>query len=180
MFEIILLLGVILLLPNLPGKLLWLALALLVVVPGMYAMYTGAPFVPTPKGTLKRMLDAAKIKKGETVYDLGCGDGRIVRAAAARGARAVGYEFSVPTFVYARLLTLFRRNAEIRYGDFWKRDLRDADVVFCYLLTDTMRTFRQKIWPQLKPGCRVVSHAFKMKEIEPAFAEKSVIVYIKK
>jgi SAM-dependent methyltransferase len=179
MFEIILLLAVILLLPNLPGKLLWLALALLFVVPGMYAMYTGAPFVPTPQRMLRRMLIAAHIRDGSKVYDLGCGDGRLVFAAAEEGADAVGYEFSVPTFVYAKLRSLFRKRVSIRYGDFWKRDYADADVIFCYLLTDTMQTFKRQIWPQLKPGCLVVSHAFKMKDVEPIQMEKGLIVYRK-
>lgn len=150
-----------------------------VVIPGTYATWKGAPFLPTPLPIVKRMIEAARLKKGERAYDLGCGDGRIVRAAAQVGARATGYELSVPTFVWGFFLTLATKNADIRFGNFWKKNVADADVIFCYLLTDTMGTFQRVIWPQLKPGTRVVSHTFRMKGVEPQHEDKDVIVYVK-
>ncbi len=137
------------------------------------------PFVPTFKRDLKTMMDLANIKKGDIVYDPGCGDGRLVFAAAKRGAKATGYEFSIPAFAYAWVHSFIHPGSTIRYGDLWKQNYRDADVIFCYLLTETMVPFKIIIWPQLKPGCRVVSNSFRMKEMTPEKTEKGVFLYIK-
>ncbi len=153
--------------------------AIALILPGVYAMKTGAPFVPTRERILRRMMDQAKIQPGQRVYDLGCGDGRFVFAAAAQGAEAVGFELSFPTWLVAKVRSLIHPGSSIRYGDFWKQDYRDADVVFCYLLTSTMQTFKDIIWPQLRPGCRVVSHAFMMKGVEPVKRDIDVVVYVK-
>lgn len=148
-------------------------------IPGLLVMRGAAPYVMTPKKTMRMMLDLAAIKKGDTVYDLGCGDGRLVFEAAKRGAEAVGYEFSLPTYVVAKVRSWFHPQAKILYGNFWTKDYRDADVVFCYLLSDTMPIFEKKIWPMLKPGCRVVSHAFSMKDVQPKRKEGGVLLYVR-
>ena len=113
------------------------------------------------------------------VIGLGCGDGRLVFAAASKNARAIGYEFSVPTYALAKFLSLFHPGSKIYLRDFWKQDYHDADVIFCYLLSNSMQTFKKIIWPQLKPGCKVISHAFAMKGIEPAYKGEGVVMYVK-
>lgn len=158
--------------------LLWL-LAAIIFIPGVWFMRTGAPFVPTPRKTMKTMFDFADLKPGEKMYDLGCGDGRFLIEAAKRGAIAVGYEVSIPTYLLAKLRTLFKKNIAVRYGNFWTKDYCDADVIFCYLLISSMQDFREKIWPSLRPGCRVVSHAFRMKGIEAAKDQDGVALYVK-
>lgn len=137
------------------------------------------PFIPTPTKTVDDMLALAQIAPGKRAYDLGCGDGRIVIAAASKGAEAIGYEFSLPTYALAKLRTWRHPRATIRYGNFWKKDISDADVVFCYLLVHTMRDFHTLIWPQLKPGCRVVSHAFRMPGVEPEKLRGDAVLYVK-
>ncbi len=159
MLEALILLCVLFLIPRTPGNLIWIALAVLLIIPGTYANWKGAPFVPTTRRVLKTMMSIAKIKPGEKVYDLGCGDGRLVFAAAKKKAKAVGYEFSIPTFLLARCLSFFHPGASIQMRDFWKQDYKDADVIFCYLLTESMQTFKRIVWPQLRPGTRVVSHS---------------------
>lgn len=159
----------------------WLAIAsLLICLPGILVMRGGAPFVATPKRTMDGMLRLAKIKPGEIVYDAGCGDGRMVFAAAKLGAKGIGFEMSVPTFVYAKLLSLFRPNTDIQFKNLWAQNYADADVIFCYLLTDTMQKFQRTVWPTLKPGTRVVSHAFKFKDLAPDGEDAGAILYIKK
>jgi SAM-dependent methyltransferase len=159
---------------------LLLVLLVLIALPGLWATRTGAPSIPTRKKTLDRMLKLADIKPGERVYDLGCGDGRIVFAAGKAGARATGYELSLPTFLLAKIRGLLHPSVKIEYKNFWIQDYREADVIFCYLLIRSMQTFESTIWPNLKPDCRVVSHAFRMKGVEPTAEEKSVILYVKK
>lgn len=135
---------------------------IILLIPTVYAMIVGAPFVPTQMTQVNRMLEAAKIKPGMKVYDLGCGDGRLVHEAAKKyKADAVGYEFSPLVWLWAKFVALFwRSRARIVFGDFWGKDLSDSDVIFCYLLPHSMKKFEEKIIPQLKKGSLIVSHAF--------------------
>ncbi len=159
---------------------IWILVGMLLVsLPGMYAMLTGAPYVPTKMSVVKRMVELAKIKPGEVVYDLGCGDGRIVFAASQKGAKAIGYELSVPTYIYAKLKSLFHPQSQIFCRNFWTVDYSKADVIFCFLLTDTMQKFHREIWPTLKPGCRVVSNSFTIKNLKPLAHDGNVIIYKK-
>ncbi|HVW67065.1 MAG TPA: 50S ribosomal protein L11 methyltransferase [Candidatus Peribacteraceae bacterium] len=149
-------------------------------LPGLWLIFRRSPpFVPTPQKIMNTMMKLAKVKEGQTVYDLGCGDGRLLIEAAKKGAHAIGYEFSYPTYLLAWFRTRNMRDAVPRFGNFWKQSYDDADVIFCYLLTHTMKEFQEKIWPQLKAGTRVVSHCFKMPDIAYAEAENGVYVYVK-
>ncbi len=159
----------------------WVAIAaLLICLPGLLVMRGGAPYVATPQKIMDAMLRLAKIKPGETVVDAGCGDGRMVFAAAALGAKGIGYEMSVPTFLVAKIRSLFHKNSTIEFKNLWTQNYRNTDVIFCYLLTDTMRKFQQTVWPTLKPGTRVVSHAFKFKDLPPDAEDGGALLYIKK
>jgi hypothetical protein len=154
---------------------------LVILIPDIYlAIKNSPPFVPTFKRDLRIMLKLAHIKKGDIVYDPGCGDGRIVFAAAKKGALATGFEYAIPAYLWAKFFSLFYRRSHIVYGDFWKQDYSNADVIFCYLLPALMPAFHTKIWSQLKPGCRVVSNSFRMKDIEADETERGVHLYIKK
>jgi SAM-dependent methyltransferase len=180
MLEVSALLAIFILLPPGIPKLLWSLLLFAFALPGVYAMLRGAPFVPTSAETVKRMLKVARIKKGEKVYDPGCGDGRLVIAAAREGAQAVGYELSVPTYVLARIRSFGQLGVRIRFRNLWRQKYSDADVLFCYLLVAPMQRFKREIWPTLKPGCRVVSHAFRMEGIEPTEVLGDAVLYVKK
>lgn len=153
---------------------------LFVSLPGMWLLLgRDPPFVPTSRAVMRDMLALAQIRTGERVYDLGCGDGRLIRAAAARNARAVGIEFSFLTFLLARFLSRKRSGAHIRFGNFWHGDYRDADVVFCFLLKDAMGDFERIIWPTLPDGCRVVSHAFRLPSVLPVRVQGGAVLYVK-
>jgi SAM-dependent methyltransferase len=124
-----------------------------------------APYVPTPDGVVERMLDIARVGEGDVVYDLGSGDGRIVIAAARRGARAIGIELDED------LVEKSRKNAEaagvadrVRFEakDLFDVDLSEATVVTLYLLPEVNLHLRPKLYEELAPGTRVVSHAFDM------------------
>jgi SAM-dependent methyltransferase len=146
-----------------------IVLMTLMVIPTVYSMITGAPFVPTEMRQVRRMLKAAELKKGQVVYDLGSGDGRLVHTAAREyGARGIGYEFSPFVWLWAKFLSLFwRSKAELRFGNFWKADLRNADVIVCYLLPHSMERMKKDLLPQLKPGTLIVSHAFHIHGVKP-------------
>lgn len=138
------------------------ALAIIIIIPTVIAMATGAPFVPTPMARVEKMLALAKVKKGERVYDIGCGDGRMVYVAANDyGARAIGYELSPLVYLLARVRKiLWGSKARIEFRDFRYKDLSDADVIVCYLLPDALARLQPKLETELKKGARVVSYAF--------------------
>jgi SAM-dependent methyltransferase len=123
------------------------------------------PFVPTPEIVVDKMIELAGVKKGDVVYDLGSGDGRIVIAAAKRGARAVGFEIDPDLVAESRANIQkagVQQSAEIRNQDILTVDLSGASVVTLYLLPDVNLKLRPNLQKQLKPGSRIVSHAFDM------------------
>lgn len=164
------------------GFALILGLSILLILPGMYAMITGAPFVLTTKKRLSAMIKLGNFKKTDVVYDLGCGEGRIIRAVAKCGVKkAVGYEFSLFTYLLARIKTLFLRGKEkIYFRNFWKEDFKDATVIVCFLLPKPMAKIKREIWPKLKKGTRLVSNDAKLPGVKPEKELHKVFLYIKK
>lgn len=127
------------------------------------------PFVPTRPETVAQMLTMAKVGEGDVVYDLGSGDGRIVIAAARRGARAIGVDKDPERIAEARENAReagVEEKVEFRQGDLFDADFSEADVVTMYLLPDVNMKLRAKIL-QMEPGTRVVSHAFDMQDWQP-------------
>ena len=124
----------------------------------------GAPWVPTPMHVVRRMLEMAEVGPDDVVYDLGCGDGRLIFAAAQEyGARAVGIEIDPLRYLLCkrRIIALgLQDRVQVVYGDFFEQDLRDADVVTCYLLQTTNEKLVSKLRQELDPGARVVSNSF--------------------
>ena len=134
-----------------------------------------APFVASPQNVVEKMLEAAGLKPGETLYDLGSGDGRVLITAAQRfGARAVGIEIS-PREAKAsteRIKTLkLDDKASVIEGDLLTADLSQADVVTIYLTTRSNDEIRPNLEKYLKPGARVVSHDYEIRGWAPARVE---------
>ncbi|HYS57154.1 MAG TPA: methyltransferase domain-containing protein [Burkholderiales bacterium] len=129
------------------------------------------PFVPTPQAVVDKMLDMAQLKAGEMVIDLGSGDGRIMITAAQRhGAKGFGVEID-PRLVQrsneeARRLGIADRVKFLRQ-DLFNTDFHEANVLTLYLLPDVNIALRPKILAELKPGTRVVSHDYDMREWRP-------------
>lgn len=141
------------------GWLFWAAA--LLAAPNLLAFVYGAPFVPASMEAARAMLEAAKLKPGDKVYDIGCGDGRLVRLAADQGARAVGIELSPLVWLLARARALlWRSRAELRLGDFRWSDLSDADAVFCYINGEALGWLEAKLLRELKPGARAVLYVY--------------------
>lgn len=126
-------------------------------------------WLPTPAQLVARMLDAAQVEPSDVVYDLGAGDGRIVIAAAKRGARAIGVEFNPQLAALAQCLVTaagLGARARIVQGDLFQTNLADATVVTLYLLPQLNRRLRPKLLA-LRPGTRIVSHAYLMDDWPP-------------
>ena len=129
------------------------------------------PYVPTPDEVVQTMLKLAEVKKSDIVYDLGCGDGRIViTAAKVYGAHGVGVDINPDRIREARL-NAKQAGVEdlVKFveGDLFDADIKNASVVTLYLLPSINLKLRPKLWKDLKPGTRVVSHAFDMGDWQP-------------
>ena len=127
-------------------------------------------FVPTPPSAVERMVEMAEIRPGDLVYDLGCGDGRIVIAAAKQQKiKAVGVDIDPERVAESRenvRTAGLESSVEIRQADVFDLDLSEADVVFLYL---TPR-LNARLMPQLrklKPGARIISYEFDMGNAKP-------------
>lgn len=136
------------------------------------------PYVPTPQPVVEKMLDLAKVNSKDTVYDLGCGDGRIViTAAKERGARGVGIDLNPQRIAEANANAKsagVTEKVKFMVGDLFKANFSDASVVTLYLLPDVNRKLRPQLWKQLKVGTRVVSHSFDMGDEWPPEKEEKV------
>lgn len=124
------------------------------------------PYVPTPKAVVDKMLEVGKVGTNDVVYDLGCGDGRLViTAAKEHGARGVGIDLN-PVRIKEAKANAERagvtEKVEFKQGDLFEADFKDATVVTLYLLPSINKKLRPQLWEQLKVGTRVVSHAFDM------------------
>jgi SAM-dependent methyltransferase len=131
---------------------------------------TYAPYVPSDQTVVDAMLDLADLTPDDTLMDLGCGDGRIVFGAARRGSRAIGVDID-PVFV-AENMKKAMADPELARATFINAnlitvDLSPATVITCYLLPHAMDLLKPKFETGLRPGTRIVSHAFSLVGWQP-------------
>ena len=130
-----------------------------------------APFVPTPNDVVNRMLTLAGVTENDVVYDIGCGDGRIVIAAARDfGARGVGIDIDPQRIAEANANAEqagVQHLVEFIEQDAMESDVSDATVVTLYLLSSSNARLRPILTRQLRSGARIVSHAFSMGDWDP-------------
>jgi cyclopropane fatty-acyl-phospholipid synthase-like methyltransferase len=131
-----------------------------------------APFVQTPLEVAKKMLDLSQVRADQQLYDLGCGDGRlIILAAKDIGAKATGIELREDLVERAKT-EIKRLNLENRVqviqGNFFDVSISDADVVTLYLTSSANERLRPKLEAELKQGARVISHDFKVPGWKPS------------
>lgn len=169
---------------------LFLAILLAFAFAMLGTLFADAPFVPTGRSDIRKLMEQLQIGNRKTVFDLGSGDGRIVRALAAGGAKATGIEQSLTLILWSRLTTFLWRffarktdvHAQFVHGDFHDIDLSQADVVFCYLLPEAMVKLKEKFARELQPGARVISRAFTIPGLVPShvlrFSKRKMPVYV--
>jgi SAM-dependent methyltransferase len=138
-----------------------LGLLLLAGLFGLVVLF-GAPYVPSLKPQIEVGLDMLNLKKGQTMLELGCGDGRVLRAAAKRGWRAVGYEINPLLALVARLRTWrWRRQVRVVWGDYWRSRWPKAQGIYVFLLKPYMKKLDKTIVQQcLGKNIKLVSFAF--------------------
>jgi len=135
------------------------------------AQFAQVPYVPTPYEVVEGMLEMADVKENDLVYDLGCGDGRIVVTAAKKyGARGVGVDNNQTRIDESNenaKASGVTSKVEFHNQNLFETDLTEASVVTLYLLSEINLKLRPKLFKELKPGTRIVSHSFDMDDWEP-------------
>jgi cyclopropane fatty-acyl-phospholipid synthase-like methyltransferase len=141
----------------------WLAALVLILIFGA-VLLVGAPYLPTQKKRCRQALKLMNLKKGQTLFDLGCGDGVMLKAAAEQGLNAVGYEINPVLAVIAWARTRrYGRRVKVRYGNFWHAELDYVDGVFVFLVAHHMQRLDDFLSDKAKyRNFKVVSHAFKI------------------
>ena len=127
-------------------------------------------YVPTPPLVVQGMLELANVTRGDVFFDLGCGDGRLVIAAAQRGAQGLGVDIDLSLVERSRVnaeAAGVTASTEFRHGNFFQADLGRATVVALYLFPKVNRALLPKLLAELAPGTRIVSHSFDMGDWQP-------------
>ena len=154
---------------------------LLVVISLYWTRIVGGPWVPSSMQVIHRMLDMAEVGSNDTVYDLGCGDGRVLVAAAKRyHAQAVGIEIDPIRYLWCQILISvlgLRKQVKIIFGNLFNADLSKADIVVCYLMPDAFSKLEKKLKTELEPGKRIVSNKFSFPTLEMVKKDGNAILY---
>jgi cyclopropane fatty-acyl-phospholipid synthase-like methyltransferase len=154
---------------------------LLIVISIYWTRIVGGPWVPSSMQVIYRMLDMAGVGPDDTVYDLGCGDGRILVAAAKRyHARAVGIGIDPIRYLWCQILISvlgLRKQVHIIFGNLFSMDLSEADVVVCYLMPDALSKLENKLKTELEPGKRIVSNKFSFPTLDLVTKDGNAILY---
>lgn len=143
-----------------------------------FVLLYGAPYLPTRQAQTNAALDLLNLKPGQTLYELGSGDGRVLKQAAKRGLNAVGYELNPLLVVFARFYTWrYRHQIRVVWGNFWKADLRSADGVFVFLLDRYMVKLDNKLSQELTRPTKLASFAFKITGKKAVKSKAGIFLY---
>lgn len=159
----------------------FLAIAIAVVLCFAVVLLFGAPYLPTLKPQIEAALDLADLKKGQTILELGCGDGRVLIAAAKRGVNAIGYELNPLLAFLAWVRTRrYRKKVKVIWADFWRQSWPEADAIFVFLLDRYMEKLNNKCVQYPKKPLKLVSFAFKIKSKKSDKTKSGIYLYLYK
>jgi len=160
------------------GLLFLLVSGLWLFVPALY----GVPWIPTRESRIRRALQLARLQAGESLYDLGAGDGRVlIMAAKEFGAGTMGVEIGPVQCAVGWLriwLSGSRHQARMRCGNFYHADIADADVVFVYLTSSQTSRLQEKLARELRPSARVVSIAVDFPNWQPSKVDRELLIFL--
>ena len=154
------------------------ALIFLVVLCFGFVVAFGAPYVPTMRRQVETAFDLLELAPGQRLIELGCGDGKLLIAAAQRGIRVTGYELNPILVAVCWLRTRrYRKLVRIRMADFWRADWPQADAVFGFILPKLMPKLDRKIVTEKRMPLKVASFAFEIPGREPVASRDGVLLY---
>ena len=150
-----------------------LILLFLILFSFFYSVIRAISWVPMWSKDLERFLNLANIQTGQKVYDLGCGDGKLLFAAAKYGAKAEGFEISLLPYIIAKVRQIFdKTKITVKFRDFWLINLSDADVVFFFLIPRIYPKLKKKLQKELKLGAKVIAYVWPFEDLEPDQVDK--------
>ncbi|MBI5754832.1 hypothetical protein HZA41_01270 [Candidatus Peregrinibacteria bacterium] len=138
-------------------------------ITALVSIFLKVPYVPTRRKFVEKLITAAKLTKGQKVYDLGCGDGRILFAAEKiTGCAGEGYEMAPMVYLLAIIKKILgRKKSKICCKNFFKADGSSADVIFCYLTPEILKKIAEKLMRECKKGTKIITHTFAIKSFTP-------------
>ena len=138
----------------------------------------GAPYLPTLKKQQKEALDLLDLKPGQLLIELGSGDGRILKEAANRGVRAIGYEINPFLVTYSKITCWSQRDlVETHWRNFWHISISPADGVYTFLLDHYMPKLDRKIESEIEKPLKLVSNAFELPGRKPIKKQSGLMLY---
>jgi len=133
------------------------------------SLFFKVPYVPSKNHVTKYILEKAKLKPGEKIYDLGCGDARVlIMAEKEYKAIGIGFEIAPLIFILGFLRKIISASKfKIYLKNFHKTSLKDADVIFCYLTPTALKNLVPKIKKECQKGTRIYSNTFRIPDLKP-------------
>ncbi len=158
---------------------IWLTIFMLVLLSCFAGvLLVGAPYLPTLTPQVKAALELANLKKGDTLLELGCGDGKVLIAAAEQGLKVVGYELNPLLVIVCKLRTWrYRKQVRVIWGDFWQKPWPEAEAIFVFLLPKYMSKLNKKCIQYEHNPVKLVSFAFPIKNVKPIKQQEGVYLY---
>jgi len=141
----------------------------------------GAPYLPSKRKQIETAFELLELKKGQTLLELGCGDGRVLGVAAEKGIKAIGYELNPILVLIAKISNLKHKNlVSVRWGNYWRADLPKTEGIYVFLLDKYMDKLDQKIKKNRLTPTRLASFAFKIPHKKASRGKDGVFLYIYK
>jgi SAM-dependent methyltransferase len=157
---------------------IWLIVGLFLLACFGGVLLFGAPYLPTLGKQIETALSLAELEPGDTLLELGCGDGKVVLAAARQGIKVVGYELNPILAMVAWLRTRrYRHNVRIIWGDFWRKELPEAQAIFVFLLPKYMKKLDTKVIQYKHKPVKLISFAFQIPDRKPNHAKNGLYLY---
>ena len=160
--------------------LLFTSFLILIYVYFLFATISAAPYVPSSKVRIKKMIEMIDKPLGSTILELGSGDGKVMIALAKQGFNVIGIEIN-PVLCWFSKFRIRRqglKNAKIINKNFWNYDLKDVDIMTMYFIPHKMKKLAKKIKKEMKPGSIIVSNAFKLDDWPIDKQDGKVYVYV--
>jgi SAM-dependent methyltransferase len=163
----------------LPELFLYFTIALAAAV--YWALWTqllGSGWLPMPASAIRKGLEKAEVGKKDVVFDLGCGDGRILLEGCKRCKWAVGFEIDPLRYLISKIRARGKSNVAVRHGNFFKKPLQEADVIFAYLHPKANARLATKLKREVRAGTRVVSYWWPIRSLREAWKDEKARLFV--
>ena len=137
----------------------------------------GSGWLPMPAAAIRKGMEKAGLKRGDVLFDLGCGDGRVIKQAAGGCKWAVGFEMDPIRYCISKARCR-QENTRIVFGNFFKKPLDEADVVFAYLHPKTNKRLAKKLRQECRKGTRVVSYWWQVPGLQEIWKDDKARLYV--